>query len=50
MNIWVALKPAVVLGSVGVEVVENDMELFVWGGCHKLVHKLEELGGGASCE
>jgi hypothetical protein len=28
MNIRVALKPAVVLGLVGVEIVENDMELF----------------------
>jgi hypothetical protein len=47
MHIRVTLGPAVVLGFMGFEIVENDMELCVWTTGHKLVHKLEKLDASA---
>ena len=42
-NVGMTLEPAVVLGLVGVEVVEHDMESGVGIGGDDVVHEVEEL-------
>ena len=43
MHVGMALEPAVVLGLVGIEVVEDDVELAARKGCGDTVHEIEKL-------
>ena len=43
MHVRVALEPAIVLGLVGVEIVEDDMDGRVRGGGDDIVHEVEEF-------
>lgn len=36
-------EPAVVVRFMGVEIVENDLDLLTWVGCKHPVHEVEEL-------
>ena len=40
-------QPQIPLGLVGLEVVEDDVDLLVWVVGHHLVHEVEELERGA---
>ena len=44
LHVRVPLQPAIVLGLVGVEVVERDVDLLVRIGDDDIVHEVEELG------
>ena len=44
MHVGMALEPAVVLGFVGIEIVENDVNfLFLAVGVYDAVHEIQEL-------
>lgn len=44
MHVGMALEPAVVLGFVGVEIVENDVNfLFLAVGVYDPIHEIQEL-------
>ena len=43
MHVRVALEPAVVLGLMGIEIVEDDVDGGVWIGRDDVVHEVEEL-------
>jgi hypothetical protein len=44
MDVGMALEPAVVLGLVGIEIVENDMNFFfVAIGVYDAIHQIQEL-------
>ena len=44
MDVGMALEPAVVLGLVGIEIVENDMNFFfVAIGVYDAIHEIQEL-------
>src|SRR5580704_9074740 len=43
MNVFVASQPAPALGLVGVEVVEDDVDLALGMGGHDPVHEVEKL-------
>ena len=48
VHVRMALEPAVVLGLVGIEVVENDMDDGVWMAGDDIVHEVEELDAPAA--
>ena len=43
VNVFVPGQPPIPLGLVGLQVVENDVDLLVWVVGHHLVHEVEEL-------
>ena len=47
-TVRMAIEPAVVLGLVGVEVVEDDMDGGVWIANADIVHKIQELDAPAA--
>jgi hypothetical protein len=44
LDIGMELEPAVVLGLMGAEIVEDDMEVLVRIGGHEVIHEVEEFG------
>src|SRR5262245_9740330 len=44
LDIGMALEPAVVLGLMGVEIVEDDVEVLALIGGHEIVHEVEKFG------
>ena len=43
VNVAVLGQPAVVLGLVGIEVVQTRVELPLWVECHQFIHKRQEV-------
>ena len=44
MDVGMAFEPAVVLGLVGIEIVENDMDFFfVAVGVYEAIHEIQEF-------
>ena len=41
VDVFVALQPAVVFGFVGIEVVENDMDLLLGIGAADAIHEIQ---------
>ena len=43
MNVGVSRQPAVMLGLMGIEIVEDDVKFALWIERHNLVHEVQEL-------
>src|SRR5271165_6940704 len=43
VDVFVALQPAVMFGFVGIEIVENDMDLLLGIGAADAIHEIQEL-------
>ena len=49
MDVGMALEPAIVLGLVGIEVIENDMNFFFLAvGINDAVHEIQEFPASAA--
>src|SRR5271166_7060258 len=48
VDVFVALQPAVVFGFVGIEIVENDMDLLLRIGAAEAIHEIQELHAAAT--
>src|SRR5262245_33445248 len=48
MHVGISLEPAVVLGLMGIEVVENDMEGGITIDSDDVVHEVEKLNAAAT--
>ena len=48
MNIGVPLQPAIFLWLMGIQVIENHVDLSVWPVGENLIHEIEELSAPAA--
>src|SRR5215470_3726686 len=48
VHLGMTLEPAVALGLMGAEIIENDVEVLAWVGGDDAVHEVEELDAPAT--
>jgi hypothetical protein len=43
VHVWMTPEPAIIPGLVGIQIVEDDMEVGIWVGGDNVVHEIEEF-------